>query len=133
MLDPVGGVGAGFAAGAAIGASMSAFAASAASGGFAVNETGGQALLGAIQNMKNSIMEMQMQLQVANVQPPLGGSHGASTMASVDLAVASDGQGFMPMLLKFVESLDAAEQGINDAMRNYQAMDDGGAGRMRPV
>jgi hypothetical protein len=37
----------------AIGASMSAFVASAASGGFAVNETGGQAILTAIRNMKD--------------------------------------------------------------------------------
>jgi hypothetical protein len=43
--------------------------------------------------------------------------------------VATDDQGFLPMLMKFRESLTSAEQGINDAMRNYQSMDQRGASR----
>jgi hypothetical protein len=47
--------------------------------------------------------------------------------------VAEDDQGFMPTLTKFRESLETAEQGIKDAMRNYQAMDESGASRQRSV
>ncbi|HET9142912.1 hypothetical protein, partial [Actinophytocola sp.] len=131
VFDP--GVGSGLAAGAAagvaIGASMSAFAKTAAAGGFAVNETGGQALLTAIRNMKDRIDEIRADTMVGTFQPKLGLTHGAEVMANVDLAVAQDDQGFMPMLLKFRESLESAEQGINDAMRNYVAMDQSGAAR----
>jgi hypothetical protein len=74
---------------------------------------------------------MRWDLETGSYQPPPGTSHGANVMTKVEAAVAEDNQGFMPMLLKFRESLDAAEQGINDAMRNYTAMDERGAGRHR--
>jgi hypothetical protein len=45
--------------------------------------------------------------------------------------VATDDQGFLPMLMKLRESLEDAEQGITDAMRNYQAMDERGVGRQQ--
>jgi hypothetical protein len=135
MFDADGGSAAtlGAAAGAAIGQSMMNFASAAASGAFAVNQTGGQALLSAIRNMKDGIDQIQSDVQASNWQVPLGGSHGAKTMAKFDTEVVQDDQGFMPTLLKFRESLEAAEQGINDAMRNYQAMDERGASGLRSV
>ncbi|HET9142034.1 hypothetical protein [Actinophytocola sp.] len=135
MLDPgAGGPAiAGAAAGAAIGASMMQFAQTAASGGFAVNETGGQALLSAIRNMRDGIALIQSDWAFANRNIPLGQSHGANVMTKVDTDVGQDDQGFMPMLTRLMESLEAAEQGINDAMRNYQAMEEQGAARQQSI
>ena len=112
-----------------IGKSMETFAGGAASGQFAVNETGGKALLQAIRTMKDWVDENQVDLQRLSVQPKLGGSSGASAMKPYMANVASDNQGFLTMLLKFRESLDKAEQGINDAMKNYHATDSGGQSR----
>jgi hypothetical protein len=103
----------------------------AAEGSFAINETGGKALLQAIREMKDWVDENRGDLGELADQPKLGGSHGAQVMKQVVPQVASDGQGFLTMLMKFRESLDEAEQGINTAMKNYASMDQRGAGRQR--
>lgn len=105
------------------------FAHGAAQGSFAVNETGGKALLQAIREMKDWVDENRADLAALADQPKLGGSHGAVVMSQVVPQVATDGQGFLTMLMKFRESLDEAEQGINSAMQNYQSMDQRGASR----
>jgi len=135
MLDPGGGpaMAAGEAIGASIGASMAAFAQSAASGAFAINPTGGDAILKAIADVRSGIRDIQTDVGGVGFQIPLGGSQGANVMATVDADVANDDRGFVPMLIKFVESLDAAEQGIKTAMQNYTAMDERGIGRQRSV
>lgn len=117
----------------AIGKSMKDFASTAAAGGFAVNETGGQALLKAIRDMAEWVDNNVRDLRSLVREVPLGGSQGAETMKPHVAQVASDGDGFLPMLVKFRESLVSAEQGITDAMRNYQGMDQRGAGRQQPV
>ena len=122
-------IGAAAAAGAAIGASFMEFAKGAASGSFAISETGGKALLQAIRNMKDWVDENRGDVSQLSVQPKLGGSHGASVMAPFVADVAGDDQGFVPMLMKLRESLEAAERGINDAMKNYHAMDQRSASR----
>jgi hypothetical protein len=122
--------------GAAIGgiaASVADFAKAAASGTFAINQTGGKALLQAIRGMKQWVDDNRGDLQALSREPKLGGSHGAKTMMTFVPKVASDDQGFLPMLMKFRASLEDAEQGINDAMANYQAMDQQGAGRQQSV
>jgi hypothetical protein len=121
--------GAAAAMGAAIGASFAQFAAGAAAGAFAISETGGQALLQAIRNMKDWVDENRGDVSQLSVQPKLGQSHGANVMSPFVARVASDDQGFVPMLMKLRESLEDAEKGINDAMKNYQAMDQRGASR----
>lgn len=115
----------------AIGKSMDMFAGAAASGGFAINETGGKALLQAIQGMKDWVDRNRGDLQTLAEQPKLGGSSAAVAMKPYMASVASDGQGFLTMLMKFRESLDKAEQGINDAMRNYYATDSGGQAKFK--
>jgi hypothetical protein len=124
--------------GAAIGAAMGAsagmflgFAKGAAEGSFAVNETGGKALLQAIREMKDWVDENRVDLQRLADQPALGGSHAADAMKQFVPQVASDSQGFLTQLMKFRESLEQAEQGINTAMTNYQNMDHRGAERHR--
>lgn len=109
-----------------IGQSMDMFAGGAASGQFAVNETGGKALLQAIRNMKDWVDQNRIDLQQLANQPQLGHSHAATAMRPYVASVATDNQGFLTMLMKFRESLDKAEQGINDAMKNYHATDQGG-------
>lgn len=113
----------------AIGKSMDMFAGAAASGGFAVNETGGKALLQAIQNMQDWVDRNRRDVQRLSMQLPLGGTTMATQLKPYMNNVVSDGQGFMTMLLKFRESLDKAEQGIKDAMKNYHATDQGGQAR----
>lgn len=115
----------------AIGKSMVALARVAATGGFAINDTGGQALLNAIRNMRDWVDENRVRLDLLRFEPPLGSSHGADAMKPHVVQVATDGEGFLPMLMKFRESLASAEQGINDAMRNYQSMDQLGASRQQ--
>jgi hypothetical protein len=127
VIDPGGaaaaGAGAAAAAGAAIGASMKSLAKAAASGQFAISESGGEALLATIREMKDWVRDRRVDLEELRQAPPLGRSHGADTMRQYVPQVASDDQGFLTMLLKFRDSLDDAEQGINDAIRNYKALD----------
>jgi hypothetical protein len=120
--------------GAAIGgiaASVAEFAKAAASDTFAINQTGGKALLQAIRNMKDWVDENRFAVQRLGEEPQLGTSHAANLMKPYVAHVATDGEGFLPMLLKFRASLEDAEKGINDAMRNYRVMDDRGAGRQQ--
>ena len=113
----------------AIGQSMDMFAGAAAAGGFAVNETGGKALLQAIQNMKDWVDANRLDVQRLGARFPLGSTTMAEALKPYLNDVVTDGQGFATMLMKFRESLDKAEQGINDAMKNYHATDQGGQAR----
>ena len=101
------------------------FAKAAADGSFAVSETGGRALLEAIREMRDWIDSQGNRLYLLQQQPQLGSSYGAETMKPYVQQVASDQQGFVTMLKAFRNSLDEAEQGINDAMGNYRHMDTG--------
>lgn len=108
---------------AGIAKSAASFAKAAAEGSFAVSESGGQALLEAIREMRDWIDDQGLRLNLLQQEPPLGGSHGAQTIKPYVQQVAGDQQGFITMLQAFRESLDQAEQGINTAMGNYQTMD----------
>jgi hypothetical protein len=117
--------------GATMGVSFAEFAASAAAGTFAISPTGGQALLTAIRNMKDWVDHNRGDLRTLAQEPKLGESHGAQTMTKFMPQVANDHQGLIPMLMKFRESLEDAEKGINDAMKNYQEMDQRGVSRQQ--
>lgn len=103
-----------------IGESMDAFASQAASGLVAVNETGGQALLRAIKEMRQWIDGVGMDMQWLEQAPKLGGSGGAQTISPYAQQVATDAKGFIPVLKQFANSLNKAEEGIRTAMANYQ-------------
>jgi hypothetical protein len=107
----------------AIGKSVEAFAASAASGQFAVNEAGGDALLAAIRTMSTWLRDNQEALNTLAQQPRLGSSKAAKTMAPYVANVASDEQGFLTQLAGFDASLKKAEAAIKQAMANYQDTD----------
>ncbi|SMD23789.1 hypothetical protein [Kibdelosporangium aridum] len=103
-----------------IGASMGAFASAAAAGGFEVNETGGKALLKAIEKMQDWVNGQVLDLRQLAQQLPLGQSNGAKVMKPYLQQVASDSQGFLTQLTQFNDSLAKAAEGINTAMAKYK-------------
>lgn len=112
-----------------IGKSMVSLKRAANSGHFAINESGGRALLEAIGNMRQWVRTNGRQLDQLAQEPKLGMSHGANAMKPYMASVAAGDQGFIPMLKKFAESLDDAEQAIRTAMRNYGQLDEVSGGR----
>lgn len=118
-IDDAGGA----ALGSTIGKSMSDFAKGAASGAFAVNEEGGKALLAAINDMMEWVNGEKDRLNVLAQQPALGGSNGANVMKPHLQKVANDGEGFLTQLRAFSDSLLKADEGIRQAMQNYQNTD----------
>ena len=118
MLDVGGGGGRGL---------MGEFLGSSTSGSFAVNETGGAALLTAIREMARWVDDNAGALRSLAQQPPLGSSAGANTMKPYVESVATDTEGFLTMLTEFRKSLTDAEQGVLNAMANYREQDSGTA------
>lgn len=110
--------------GSTIGKSMSDFASGAASGAFAVNEQGGEALLAAIRDMAGWVDSQGMHLFRLEQEPLLGNSNGAKVMAPHLQQVATDNAGFITQLNAFRESLVKAEEGIKKAMENYRQTDE---------
>ncbi|CAM3859533.1 hypothetical protein KIPE111705_28455 [Kibdelosporangium persicum] len=118
---------------ASIGASMGAFAGMAASGGFEVNESGGQALLNAIKRMREWATDQELTLADLAQPMPLGSTSTAKIMVPYLQQVAADNQGFLTQLAQFQESLHKAEEGINTAMANYRATEEAKAAAMRKI
>jgi hypothetical protein len=116
MLDADGGGGGGNMV--AMAKSMVSLKQAAADGSFAVNETGGQALLVAIREMAQWV-----DLGTLAQQPALGTSHGAEAMKPYVQEVATDNEGFLTMLQQFRASLVDAEAGVIGAMNNYRHID----------
>jgi hypothetical protein len=123
MLDAGGGGAPPGATVAGIAPGAASFAKAAADGSFAVSETGGQALLQAIREMRDWINGQDVKLTQLSQTPPLGGSHGAEALKPYVRDVAADHQGFIVMLKAFGDSLAEAEKGIKAAMGNYRHMD----------
>lgn len=123
MLDAGGGGGAISGAIQGIAAGTKNLAAAAAEGHFAISEEGGRALLQAIREMRDWINGQDNRMLVLEQEPPLGSSHGAQAIKPYSRDVAADQQGFIAVLKEFGGSLDDAEQGIQDAIKNYHAMD----------
>ncbi|CRK59620.1 hypothetical protein [Alloactinosynnema sp. L-07] len=121
------------AGGAAIGESVSKFLSAAKSGGFAVNETGGQALLDACRGLRDWIDEQQVELQQLARQPMLGSSVAAEVMKPHIEAVATDDRGLITQLLALRHSLAEAEEAIRTAMSNYRNTDQSGASSLNPM
>jgi hypothetical protein len=117
----------------AFGAAVGQFMQAAQVGGFAVNKTGGDALLVAIRDMSRWINDNIDDLGYLSRELPLGSSNGANEMKPYLQNVATDQQGFLTQLREFKESLTAAEQGIIAAMNNYDNIDHGIEGNVRAV
>ncbi|PPK67566.1 hypothetical protein V5P93_005407 [Actinokineospora auranticolor] len=97
-------------------------------GGFAVNETGGQALLTAIQNMLDWIDGQQYNFQLLSREPQLGSTNAAAIMKPFMVSVATDERGFVTQVMALRDSLEEAKAAIKDAMKNYHSADAAEAG-----
>jgi hypothetical protein len=112
---------------------MLGFKQAAADGSFAVNETGGKALLTAIREMAKWVDDNIADLSTLARSQALGSSKGAELMKPYLQDVASDDRGFITQLKEFRKSLTDAEEGVLAAMRNYNNMDHGVQGNFRAV
>ncbi|WP_424189619.1 hypothetical protein ACOBQX_13375 [Actinokineospora sp. G85] len=106
-----------------IGDSMAQFAQAANAGQFAVNESGGQALISAINKLLDWLENKSHELDFLAQEPLLGSSHAAQVMKPYMRDVATDHQGFLTQLRALGESLKTAREGIQTAMSNYQDTD----------
>lgn len=111
--------------------SMVSLKKAAADGSFAVNETGGQALLVAIREMAKWVDDNVADLDTLAQQPQLGTSYGAEAMKPYIQQVATDQEGFLTMLREFRASLVDAEEGVVGAMNNYQQIETAAEGNFR--
>ncbi|WP_424189912.1 hypothetical protein ACOBQX_14170 [Actinokineospora sp. G85] len=105
--------------------SMAQFVNAAATGQFAVNDHGGQALIAAIDQLQDWLTDNLARLQFLEQEPPLGSSHAAEVMKPFMANVANDHQGFLTQLRALSKNLAEAREAIEIAMRNYQHTDDG--------
>lgn len=105
--------------------SMIGFKQAAADGSFAVNETGGKALLAAIREMAKWVDDNLSRLGILSRELPLGTSKGADLMKPYLQQVATDDKGFITQLKEFRKSLADAEEGVLAAMRNYSNTESG--------
>lgn len=111
--------------GAGVGAGMKMIRGLSADGHFAINETGGKALIEAFQEMATWVDENLYNLNLLAQEPQLGSSQGASAIKPYVQQVATDKQGFITMLKEFRAAIGDAEQGVLDAMNNYKTIDFG--------
>jgi hypothetical protein len=109
---------------------MKNFKQSAASGHFAVSESGGQGLLSALRALLDYVVAAEG-IQQLDQQPQLGGSYGARVMAPFVQRVASDQQGFLTQMTRLRDVLADAEDGVRQAMANYQQNEHSVAGMFR--
>jgi hypothetical protein len=114
-----------------LGQQMADFAASAKAGQFSVNDAGGKALLGAIQEMQAWLGQSFMQAQRLARTGEYGATHGAGVVEPYMNNVATDGDGLVPMLEKFQTVLNDAQDAINKAMENYKQTDSDNATGVR--
>jgi hypothetical protein len=105
----------------------------ATSGSFAVNETGGQALLTAIRDLAKVVDDNLADFRTVSRTLPLGSSNGANLMKPYMADVQSDDQGFFTRLKEFRDSLVDAEAAVQAAMKNYGHMEEGIKGNFRAV
>ncbi|MFL6118943.1 hypothetical protein [Actinophytocola sp.] len=124
MLDAIGG---------AMGASMISFKQAGLDGSFTINETGGKALLAAIDEMAKWVEDNLADLSTLGKSPKLGSSKGADLMKPYVQKVATDDQGFITQLKEFRQSLADAQEGVQAAMRNYGHVEQGIQGNFRVV
>ncbi|MET0233845.1 MAG: hypothetical protein ABW224_04325 [Kibdelosporangium sp.] len=108
---------------------MKNFKEGAASGQFAVSESGGQSLLKVLRMLQDWLAgHDNAKLQQT---PLLGGSYGAKAMAPFLEQVASDQEGFLTQLTRLRDVLTDAEAGVKQAMANYRQTEHAVAGTYR--
>ena len=107
-----------------LGQQMADFAASAKSGQFSVNDQGGKALMGAIQDMQQWLNTVFMDMQNRGLQgKKYGTTHAAAVVEPYMDSVMDDADGLLPTLEKFQDVLNDAKEAITKAMENYKWSD----------
>lgn len=107
-----------------LGQQMRDFAESAKQDQFSVNDAGGKALLGAIQDMQQWLVgELRDQSRQMQESHQYGTTHGAAVVEPYMNNVLYDSDGLMTALEKFQTVLNDAEEAIHKAMENYQQSD----------
>ena len=108
------------------------FAASAANGGFAVSDEGGQAMVRAIEDFQDWLLDARTDINHLKLPPKLGGSPAAIKAAEHTALVASgDERSFEHVLVQLGPILEDAKNGIKQAMANLQHADDQGQQQIR--
>ncbi|MGQ0837976.1 hypothetical protein [Actinokineospora sp.] len=103
---------------------MRDFASAASSGAVEVSPDGGQALLAVLDRFRAEMREQENNLYRISQPPPLGRLKGGEVMAPFMVQVATDENGFVTRFRELRESLTQAEEGIRQAMANYQATEE---------
>jgi hypothetical protein len=97
LADP----GGGSAAFAGMGTAIDGIVAAANSGGFGINETGGQSLINAIDDLATAVAKALHQSAMLEREPPLGDTPAANVYKPFLATIASDPvQGAIPALTK---------------------------------
>lgn len=113
--------------------SMASFAGAAASGQVEVSEEGGAALLAVLGRFKQEMRGQEQNLALIAVPPPLGRLKAGEIMAPFMVKVAKDEIGFTTRFRELRESLTKAEEGIRQAMVNYQATEEASRASMNKL
>lgn len=117
--------------GATVGKALAGHAATANEGGFAVDESGGEALLRAVRGLADWLDGHLGRLDALDREPPLGQTAGALAVKPHMRAAATDEQGFLTQLRALRQTLANAEHGIRAAMSDYQSVDSLNAAGLR--
>ena len=104
--------------------SAASFSASVAVG-VGVNESGGQALIKAIDRMLKGVDKALRKSEVLSQEPPLGTTPAAQVYKPFLASIAADpAQGFVPAAKKLQADLERMRSDVERAMATYQASDE---------
>ncbi|MBB5960341.1 hypothetical protein FHS29_006964 [Saccharothrix tamanrassetensis] len=93
--------------------------------GFTISQSGGQALLNAIDDMIQAAEETLMRAEMLAQEPPLGTTPAAQVYKPFLASIATDpAQGFIPAIDKFKEDLARLRTNVEQAMGSYRSTDD---------
>ncbi|MFD0199890.1 MULTISPECIES: hypothetical protein [Saccharothrix] len=104
---------------------VAAFSAATAAG-FTISETGGQALIRAIDNMHEGATDALRRAEFLSQEPPLGTTPAAQVYKPFLATIATDPiQGFIPAMRRFQDDLNQLRSKVEQAMTTYQVTDQG--------
>ncbi|MFF5095059.1 MULTISPECIES: hypothetical protein [Actinosynnema] len=108
-------------------ANMTSLKQSAASGGFAITESGADAYIQAIDNALTSLADTMFTTQTLAQETQLGTSPDGIAMSRYNLESANGGPGtvgIIPALRELITALTEAREAMEQAKRNYQEVDE---------
>ncbi|KAA2259467.1 hypothetical protein F0L68_21265 [Solihabitans fulvus] len=98
----------------------------AAAEGFTVTDSGGQALIDAMNDLHDEITDAISHSDVLGQEPPLGQTPAAQVYKPFLATIATDPhQGMIPALRKLLKDLTDARDSIQKSMESYKGTDQG--------